>query len=126
MCDGFCHLFDWFQEEPFPMLRSFPLQKGEPMKGPPLFHAAPNSAARPTVIFAPIYPPTYYCPRSSDKRCSPCRSANATIVNVGLAAADVGKTLPSAIIRLGTSWVIPHSFTTPAPGSALIRVVPML
>lgn len=38
MCDGFCHLFDWSQEEPFPTLRNFPLQKGEPIKSTPTLY----------------------------------------------------------------------------------------
>jgi hypothetical protein len=36
-----------------------------------------------------------------------CRSARATVVSVGFAAADVGKTLPSATTRFGTSCAIP-------------------
>lgn len=33
MCRGFCRLFDWLQKEPFPNLRNFPLQKGQPITG---------------------------------------------------------------------------------------------
>jgi hypothetical protein len=33
MCKGFCRLFDWLQRDPFPNLRNFPLQKGEPVTG---------------------------------------------------------------------------------------------
>lgn len=35
MCRGFCCLFDWLQKEPFPNLRNFPLQKGEPITRAP-------------------------------------------------------------------------------------------
>ena len=31
MCQGFCRLFDWLQQDPFSNLRNFPLQKGDPM-----------------------------------------------------------------------------------------------
>lgn len=34
MSDGWCHLLDWLQEEPFSNLRNFPLESGEPFKGP--------------------------------------------------------------------------------------------
>jgi hypothetical protein len=34
MCNGFCRLFDWLQEEPLPNIRNFPLQKGVPVAGP--------------------------------------------------------------------------------------------
>lgn len=33
MSKGLCRLFDWLQKEPFPALRNFPLQKGEPITG---------------------------------------------------------------------------------------------
>lgn len=33
MSKGLCKLFDWLQREPFPALRNFPLQKGEPITG---------------------------------------------------------------------------------------------
>jgi hypothetical protein len=33
MCNGFCRLFDWLQRDPFPNLRNFPLQKGQPVSG---------------------------------------------------------------------------------------------
>jgi hypothetical protein len=35
MSRGFCRLFDWLQKEPFPNLRNFPLQKGEPITREP-------------------------------------------------------------------------------------------
>jgi hypothetical protein len=33
MCNGLCRLFDGLQKEPFPTLRNFPLQRGEPITG---------------------------------------------------------------------------------------------
>jgi hypothetical protein len=33
MCNGICRLFDSLQRDPFPNLRNFPLQRGEPVKG---------------------------------------------------------------------------------------------
>jgi len=33
MCRGFCRLFDSLQKDPFPNLRNFPLQRGEPIVG---------------------------------------------------------------------------------------------
>ena len=33
MCNGFCRLFDWLQRGPFPNLRNFPLQPGQPVTG---------------------------------------------------------------------------------------------
>ena len=54
------------------------------------------------------------------------RSASATIVSVGFAAAPVVITLPSDTNRFGTSCARPNSFTTPSSGRALIRAVPRL
>jgi len=33
MCDGFCRLFDWLQDEPFENLRNHPLEEGTPVTG---------------------------------------------------------------------------------------------
>lgn len=34
MCNGFCRLFDWLEKsDPFPNLRNFPLEPGEPITG---------------------------------------------------------------------------------------------
>lgn len=33
MCKGFCRLFDWLQRDPFPNVRNYPLQRGQPVKG---------------------------------------------------------------------------------------------
>ena len=33
MCDGFCRLFDYLQQDAFPNLRNFPLPRGNPVKG---------------------------------------------------------------------------------------------
>lgn len=35
MCDGMCRLFDRLQENPFPTLRNYPLQQGEPVREEP-------------------------------------------------------------------------------------------
>lgn len=35
MCLGFCELYDWLQEAPFPNLMNFPLQRGQPVTDHP-------------------------------------------------------------------------------------------
>ncbi|WP_029041100.1 hypothetical protein [Cucumibacter marinus] len=49
MSNGLCRLFDWLQRDPFPALRNFPLQKGEPITGKTglynIHEALPNLAA---------------------------------------------------------------------------------
>src|SRR5271154_1762076 len=50
--------------------------------------------------------------------------AKAEMVNAGLAAPPVTKTLPSPMNRLGTSCVRHHGSTTDVPGSLPIRQVP--
>lgn len=35
MCDSFCRLFDYLQDEPFAKLRNFPLLSGEPSEAKP-------------------------------------------------------------------------------------------
>ncbi len=44
MGKGFCRLFDGLQHEPFLNVRNFPLQKGQPVEGPPTVYASVQEA----------------------------------------------------------------------------------
>jgi hypothetical protein len=57
-------------------------------------------------------------------KCSARRSAKATMVKVGLAYPDVGKTELPAINKFLIPWTRQLLSTTPVRGSSLMRVVP--
>jgi len=45
MCNGFCKLLDGMQRDPFPNLRNFPLQKGQPVSMAPTLYGSIQACA---------------------------------------------------------------------------------
>jgi hypothetical protein len=57
MCEGFCRLFDWLQEEPFPSIRNFPFQMSVPFRATETVYRRVQEAwtQEPAPHFAKVY-----------------------------------------------------------------------